>query len=86
MCSGPRSCLHSGMASVDFDKAFGSTGTLKTSKYLLMAGPIGKYILQGVFHPAQQAAVFRSANLECGVHLLAGIHFGVQERSLFALT
>ena len=53
------SCLFSGLASVAFQKAFGDPGALKTSEYLLLCGPIGKYILQDTMHPQQQRAVFR---------------------------
>ena len=62
MRNDPNSCLYTGLASVDFEKAFGGTGALKTSEYILMAGPVGKYILQGVFHEEQQRVVFRFAS------------------------
>lgn len=51
--------LYSGVAEVAFQKAFGSSGSLKTSEYLLLGGPIGKYLLQGVFHAEQQQGIFR---------------------------
>lgn len=38
-------------------------GSLKTSEYLLLAGPIGKYILEGGMHPDQQTAVFEYLDL-----------------------
>ena len=53
------SCLHTGLAGVAFQKAFGGSGALKTSEYLLLGGPIGKYILQGAFHAEQEKVIFR---------------------------
>lgn len=53
------SCLYSGLAGVAFQKAFGGSGALKTSEYLLLGGPIGKYILQGAFHAEQERIIFR---------------------------
>ena len=41
------SCMYTGLATVDFSRAFGAAGSLKTSEYLLFGGPIGKYILSG---------------------------------------
>ena len=57
------SCLPSGYTHIEFEKALGEPGTLKTSEYLLLAGPIGKYILEGSMHPLQQAAVFEYLDL-----------------------
>ena len=37
-------CMPSGLARVDFDKALGVSGTLKSSEYLLLCGPLGKII------------------------------------------
>ena len=51
------------MASVAFVKAFGGSGALKTSEYLLLAGPTGKFIMQGSMHPEQQRVVFRYLDL-----------------------
>ena len=51
--------LHTGLAGVAFQKAFGVSGALKTSEYLLLGGPVGKYILQGAFHAEQEEAIFR---------------------------
>ena len=59
MQTDPSSALFSGLTSVDFDKAFEAAGALKTWEYLLLAGPVGKYTLQGVFHEEQQSAMFR---------------------------
>ncbi len=50
-----------GLSGVHFEKAFGAPGALKTSEYLLLAGPVGKYILQGAFHAEQEEVVFRCA-------------------------
>lgn len=57
------SCLPSGYTHLEFEKALGMPGSLQTSKYLLLAGPIGKYILEGSMHPAQQEAVFEYLDL-----------------------
>ena len=57
------SCLYSGLASVAWEKAFGEPGALKTADYLLMAGPIGKYIISGSLHAEQQQVVFRYPDL-----------------------
>ena len=57
------SCMYTGLASVAFSKAFGDSGSLKTSEYLLLAGPIGKYILHDCFHPTQQRIVFEYLDL-----------------------
>lgn len=57
------SCLPSGYTHIEFEKALGLPGSLKTSEYLLLAGPIGKYILEGSMHPAQQEAVFEYLDL-----------------------
>ena len=55
----PTSCLPSGLVAVAFLKGFGGPGALKTSEYLLLGGPIGKYLLQGAFHAEQEKAIFR---------------------------
>ena len=52
------SCMPTGVAHIQFEKALGMPGTVKTHEYLLLAGPIGKYLLEGCFHPDQQAAIF----------------------------
>lgn len=52
----------SGVASVCFDKAVGTAGNLKSSEYLLLAGPIGKYLLERCLS-AVQAAVFEYLHL-----------------------
>ena len=57
------SCLPSGCTHIQFEKALGMPGSLKTSEYLLLAGPIGKYILEGGMHPEQQKAVFEYLDL-----------------------
>ena len=54
-----RSAMPLGLAGVDFHKAFGGAGALKTHEYLLMAGPLGKYVFKGAFDPPVQEAVFR---------------------------
>ncbi|KAL3161647.1 hypothetical protein ABBQ38_009168 [Trebouxia sp. C0009 RCD-2024] len=51
-------CLPSGWTQIEFEKALGMPGVLKTSEYILLQGPIGKYILEGCMHTEQQAAVF----------------------------
>ena len=38
-------------------------GFLKSSKYLLLAGPLGKYLLEGCMHAEVQAAVFKYLDL-----------------------
>lgn len=63
MHNDPHSCMSTGLASVSFAKAFGSTGALKTSEYLLLAGPIGKYIMQDCLHATQQRIVFQYLDL-----------------------
>ena len=40
-------CLPVGMKAIRFEKAFGIAGQLKSSEYPLLAGPIGKYLMQG---------------------------------------
>ena len=40
-------CVPSGIAHIDFDKALGLSGSLKSSEYLLLAGPYGKYVGAG---------------------------------------
>ena len=47
------SCMYTGLATVDFGRAFGQPGGLKTSEYLLLEGPISKYILNGSMHSDQ---------------------------------
>ena len=39
--------MPSELASVDFTKAFGEPGSLKSHEWLLLAGPVGKYALAG---------------------------------------
>ncbi|DBA98245.1 TPA: hypothetical protein ACH3X1_001169 [Trebouxia sp. C0004] len=56
-------CLPRGIASVEFEKAFGYPGKVITSEYLLLAGPYGKYLLEDCFHPAVQAVVFEYLDL-----------------------
>ena len=43
---------------VHFDKGFDSAGALKSSEYLLLAGLMGKYLLEGCLHSKQEAAMF----------------------------
>ena len=50
-------CLPRGIASVEFEKAFGYPGKVITSEYLLLAGPYGKYLLEDCFHPEVQVVV-----------------------------
>lgn len=52
-------CLPLGMTAVHFEKAFGVGGQLKSAEYLLLAGPYGKYLMQGCFHSEVQPAVFK---------------------------
>lgn len=52
-----------GMTAVHFEKAFGVGGQLKSAEYLLLAGPYGKYLMQGCFHSEVQAAVFKYLDL-----------------------
>ena len=56
-------CLPHGMTAVHFEKAFGVGGQLKSAEYLLLAGPYGKYLMQGCFHSEVQAAVFKYLDL-----------------------
>ena len=56
-------CLPRGIASVEFEKAFGYPGKVITSEYLLLAGPCGKYLLEDCFHPEVQAVVFEYLDL-----------------------
>lgn len=56
-------CLPRGIASVEFEKAFGYPGKVITSEYLLLAGPYGKYLLEDCFHPEVQAVVFEYLDL-----------------------
>ena len=53
-------CIPSEFAGVHFEKAFGKPGALKSHEKLLMAGPMGKYLLEGCMHPAQQEVVKQS--------------------------
>ena len=46
-----------------FEKGFGSPGALKSSEYLLLTGPMGKYLLEGCLHSTQEAAVFAYLDL-----------------------
>ncbi|KAL3156471.1 hypothetical protein ABBQ38_000776 [Trebouxia sp. C0009 RCD-2024] len=57
------SCLLTGCTHIQFEKALGMPGSLKTSEYLLLAGPVGKRILEGSMHPSQQTAVFQYLDL-----------------------
>ncbi len=61
--TGTTCCLPSGVAPCHFEKALGEPGTLKASEYLLLAGPIGKYILEGCFHEEQQHVIFEYLDL-----------------------
>ena len=54
----PFICIPSEFYGRHFEKGLGMPGALKSSEYLLLAGPVGKYLLQGCMHSAQQAAVF----------------------------
>ena len=56
-------CLPRGIASVEFEKAFGYPGKVITSEYLLLAGPYGKYLLEDCFHPEVQVVVFEYLDL-----------------------
>jgi len=56
-------CLPRGIASIEFEKAFGYPGKVITSEYLLLAGPYGKYLLEGCFHPTVQVVVFEYLDL-----------------------
>ena len=58
------SCLPSGCTHIEFEKALGLPGSLKTPEDLLLAGPVGKCILLGCMHPSQQAAVFEYLDLQ----------------------
>ncbi|KAL0042142.1 hypothetical protein WJX77_004487 [Trebouxia sp. C0004] len=51
-------CVPPGIRTVEFEKALGSAGKVKTWEYLLMAGPYGKYLLEDCFHPEVQVVVF----------------------------
>ena len=51
-------CVPKEFAGVHFEKGFGMPGALESAEYLLLAGPMGKYILEGSMHADQQAAVF----------------------------
>jgi len=54
----PFICIPSEFYGRHFEKGLGMPGALKSSECLLLAGPVGKYLLQGCMHSAQQAAVF----------------------------
>lgn len=56
-------CIPAEFAGHHFEKAFGMPGSLKSSEYLLMAGPMGKYLMEGCMHAEQQAAVFEYLDL-----------------------
>ena len=56
-------CVPSELAGVHFEKGFGSPGALKSSEYVLLAGPMGKYLLEGCLHSEQEAAVFQYLDL-----------------------
>ena len=51
------------MTAIHFKKAFGVGGQLKSAEYLLLAGPYGKYLMQGCFHPEVQTVVFKYLDL-----------------------
>ena len=51
-------CLPVGMTAIRFEKAFGIAGQLKSAEYLLLAGPIGIYHMQGCYHPEVEGPVF----------------------------
>ena len=55
--------MSSGYTHIEFKKALGMPGALKTSEYLLLLGPIGKYIIEGGLHTEQQKAVFDYTHL-----------------------
>ena len=56
-------CVPKELAGVHFEKGFGMPGASKSAEYLLLAGPMGKYILEGSMHAEQQAAKFEYLNL-----------------------
>ena len=47
--------MHAEFYGKHFEKGLGMPGSLKSSEYLLLAGPVGKYLLQGCMHSKQQA-------------------------------
>ena len=68
LCRGMRDynavvCLSAGIKSVEFEKAFGEPGKIKTWEYLLLAGPYGKYLLEDCFSPDVQEVVFEYLDL-----------------------
>ena len=50
----------------NFEKGLGLPGALQSSEYLLLAGPVDKYLLQGCMNRKQQAAVFDYLDLPFG--------------------
>jgi len=62
------SCVPTGLAHIQFEKALGMPGMLKSSEFLQLAGPIGKYLLEDCFHPKQQEAIFEYLDI-LGRHL-----------------
>ena len=56
-------CVPTAFASHHFEKGVGMPGSLKSSEYLLLAGPLGKFLLEGSMHAETQAAVFRYLDL-----------------------
>ena len=56
-------CIPADIAGIHFEKGFGMPGQLKSADYLRLAGPIGKYILEGSMHAEQQTAVFEYLDL-----------------------
>ncbi|KAL3138912.1 hypothetical protein ABBQ32_005732 [Trebouxia sp. C0010 RCD-2024] len=54
----PFTCIPSEFYGKHFEKGLGLPGALKSSEHLLLAGPVGKSLLQGCMHPEQQAVVY----------------------------
>ena len=46
------------LATADFQKGFGAPGSLKSHEWLLLAGPLGKYALQGCIQGREARVVF----------------------------
>ena len=68
LCKGMRDynhvvCLPAGIKSVEFGKAFGEPGKMKTWEYLLLAGSYGKHLLEECFSPNVQQVVFEYLDL-----------------------
>lgn len=51
-------CIPSEFYGKHFEKGLGLPGALKSSEHLLLAGPVGKFLLQGCMHAEQQAVVY----------------------------